>query len=107
LSPDPFLVPSFQCLIVGNPECPGTEILTGSPLLQVPEQREEHFLHNVLSVLDWKTEADHVAEQSIPQLIEKADYLFRQRGSRRRASAFDRCGRREPQRGFWRRLGHG
>jgi hypothetical protein len=70
------LAAPFQGLIVGHAERPGAEILPRSPQLQVPAQRKEHILDNVLSVLDRKTEADHIAEQSISQLLEKADHLF-------------------------------
>jgi hypothetical protein len=83
LNARPLVAASLQCLIVGDAEYPGSKVSAGTPLLQMPEQCKEHFLDNILSVLGRQTEADHVAEQSIPQLIEQADDLFHQ-GRRRR-----------------------
>ncbi|HVP00008.1 MAG TPA: hypothetical protein VMT15_18170 [Bryobacteraceae bacterium] len=54
------LTPSFQGLIVGDPKGPGAEIAARTPELQVPEECKKHFLDDVLSILDWQPEADHV-----------------------------------------------
>ena len=88
--------PAAQRLIVGNPERPGLEIAAGAAPLQVPEQGKELFLNDVLSVPDRQAQADHVAEEPVPQLIEQPDQFLHRRGGRRLAPGVDRGGRREP-----------
>jgi len=98
LSPRLFLAASLQGLVVGNPEHPGAKVSAGAPLLQMPEQCKEYFLDNILSVLSRQTEADHVSEQSIAQLIEQVDDLFHQGRRRGLTRSLDGSRQREPQR---------
>ncbi len=88
------LLPPFQCVVVGHPERPRAEIYARFSLLQMPQQCQEHLLHNVLSVVNRQTEADYVPQQPVAQLIEKPDHLLGQRRSSRVPPRFDRARQR-------------
>jgi hypothetical protein len=62
--------PLLQSQIVRYLKDPGTKIVAGLAKLQVPEQREKHFLHDLFAIRDLEAQAQQVAEQSPLQLIE-------------------------------------
>ena len=58
-------------------------------MLQVPEQRQEHLLHDFLRIGDGDAKRQDVAENGYSQLLEQRDDLFFQAGGRR----FDESGK--------------
>jgi hypothetical protein len=64
---------------------PAAKVFAGSAQLQVPEQREEHFLRDFFRVMQGHANRQYVAEKRIAKLIEEVHYLaFDLRRLRRR-----------------------
>jgi len=60
---------------VSHAKDPSAQILPGSSAPQVLEQGEEHLLNHFFTVGSGKTEAEKVAQQPGPQLIEELNDL--------------------------------
>ena len=57
------------------PNCLRSSLLVLKPLSERLEQRKEHFLDDVLSILDWQTEAAH-GQRGVPTSFQSSNGAF-------------------------------
>jgi len=73
---------------MGGAKHPAAKIRAGSAPPQMQEERKEHFLDDLLSVLERQAKAEQVTQQTVSQLFEKAgNLLFESRRLRRTGGA--------------------
>ena len=67
--------PLLEREVVGDPEQPAPEVGSGLPELHVPEQREEHVLHNVLSVVRVDAEGADISQERRAAFVKERQHL--------------------------------
>ncbi len=76
LQPAGFPVALLQSEIVSDTEKPASEISAALAPLEVLEEREEDFLNYFFAIVNVEAERQEVAQETIAELIEQADYFI-------------------------------